>query len=73
MWVPVLLGASSDIKEGDTVKRTGRIGSIRVGEGLLGRVINSLGDPIDGKGPIKGELYEMPFERKAPGVITVSQ
>jgi F-type H+/Na+-transporting ATPase subunit alpha len=65
----VLLGASSDIKEGDTVKRTGRIGSIRVGEGLLGRVINSLGDPIDGKGPIKGEVYDMPFERKAPGVI----
>src|SRR6187399_3004378 len=65
----VLLGTSSEIKEGDTVKRTGRIGSIRVGEGLLGRVINSLGDPIDGKGPIKGELYEMPFERKAPGVI----
>src|ERR1041385_2095172 len=65
----VLMGSPSDIKEGDTVKRTGRIGSIRVGEGLLGRVINSLGDPIDGKGPIKGELYEMPFERKAPGVI----
>lgn len=65
----VLLGPSSDIKEGDTVKRTGRIGSIRVGEGLLGRVIDSLGNPIDGKGPLKGELYEMPFERKAPGVI----
>lgn len=65
----VLLGPSSDIKEGDTVKRTGRIGSIRVGEGLLGRVIDSLGNAIDGKGPIKGELYEMPFERKAPGVI----
>lgn len=65
----VLLGPSSEIKEGDTVKRTGRIGSIRVGEGLLGRVIDSLGNSIDGKGPIKGELYEMPFERKAPGVI----
>jgi F-type H+-transporting ATPase subunit alpha len=65
----VLLGPSSDIKEGDTVKRTGRIGSIRVGEGLLGRVINTLGEPIDGRGPLKGELYEMPLERKAPGVI----
>jgi len=65
----VLLGVSKGIKEGATVKRTGRIGSIQVGEGLLGRVIDTLGTPIDGKGPIKGELYEMPLERKAPGVI----
>jgi F-type H+/Na+-transporting ATPase subunit alpha len=65
----VLLGSSSDIAEGDTVKRTGRIASINVGEGMLGRVINTLGHPIDGKGPISGELYEMPLERKAPGVV----
>lgn len=65
----VLLGASETIKEGDTVKRTGRIASIMVNENLVGRVINTLGEPIDGKGPIKGELYEMPLERKAPGVI----
>ena len=65
----VLLGSSELIKEGDTVKRTKRIASIRVGEGLLGRVINTLGEPIDGKGPITGELYELPLERKAPGVI----
>jgi F-type H+/Na+-transporting ATPase subunit alpha len=65
----VLLGESGDIKEGATVKRTGQIASIKVGEGLVGRVINTLGDPIDGKGPISGELYEMPLERKAPGVI----
>ncbi|HQK70638.1 MAG TPA: F0F1 ATP synthase subunit alpha [Bacteroidales bacterium] len=65
----VLLGPSEEIKEGDIVKRTGRIASIMVGEGLLGRVITPTGDPIDGKGPITGELYEMPFERKAPGVI----
>jgi len=65
----VLLGASNDIKEGDTVKRTGRISSIHVGEGMLGRVVNTLGEPIDGKGPILGKLYEMPIERKAPGVI----
>jgi len=65
----VMMGESSEIKEGDTVKRTGLIGSIKVGEGLVGRVINTLGEPIDGKGPIKGELYEMPLERKAPGVI----
>jgi F-type H+-transporting ATPase subunit alpha len=65
----VLLGSSHDIKEGDTVKRTGRIASIKVGEGMLGRVVNTLGEPIDGKGPLKGELYEMPLERKAPGVI----
>jgi F-type H+/Na+-transporting ATPase subunit alpha len=65
----VLLGSSNNIKEGDTVKRTGRIASIRVGEGMLGRVVNTMGEPIDGKGPIKGTLYEMPIERKAPGVI----
>lgn len=65
----VLLGVSTDIKEGDTVKRTGLISSIQVGEGMLGRVVNTLGLPIDGKGPIEGKLYEMPIERKAPGVI----
>jgi len=65
----VLLGSSELIKEGDTVKRTKRIASIKVGEGLLGRVINTLGEAIDGKGPISGELYELPLERKAPGVI----
>ena len=65
----VLLGASNDIKEGDTVKRTKRIASINVGEKMLGRVVNTLGVPIDGKGPVGGELFEMPIERKAPGVI----
>jgi F-type H+-transporting ATPase subunit alpha len=65
----VLLGDAEDINEGDKVKRTGRIASIEVGEGLLGRVINTIGEPIDGKGPIEGELFEMPLERKAPGVI----
>ncbi len=65
----VLLGSSELIKEGDTVKRTRLIASIKVGEGLAGRVINTLGEPIDGKGPIGGDLYEMPIERKAPGVI----
>ena len=65
----VLLGKSDDIKEGDTVKRTNRIASINVGEGMLGRVVDTLGNPIDGKGPIKGQTYEMPLERKAPGVI----
>ncbi|MBS5979799.1 MAG: F0F1 ATP synthase subunit alpha [Dysgonomonas mossii] len=65
----VLLGPSDQIKEGFTVKRTGRIASINVGEGMLGRVINPLGEPLDGKGPITGELLEMPLERKAPGVI----
>ncbi|MFH1322023.1 MAG: F0F1 ATP synthase subunit alpha [Bacteroidota bacterium] len=65
----VLLGSSHDIGEGDIVKRTGRIASLNVGEGMLGRVINTIGEPIDGKGPIKGETYEMPLERKAPGVI----
>lgn len=65
----VLLGLSSKIKEGDTVKRLQRIASIMVGEQLLGRVINTLGEPIDGKGAIQGKLLEMPLERKAPGVI----
>ena len=64
----VLLGHSTDIKEGDTVKRTGLIASVQVGEGLLGRVVNTLGIPIDGKGPIEGETFEMPLERKAPGL-----
>ena len=65
----VLLGPAEDIKEGSTVKRTNRIASIKVGEGIVGRVVDTLGNPIDGKGPLKGELYEMPLERKAPGVI----
>src|ERR1700712_5645264 len=65
----VLLGASDGVKEGDTVKRTRKIASINVGEGMLGRVVNTLGEPIDGKGPIAGKTYEMPIERKAPGVI----
>ncbi len=65
----VLLGESTHIKEGDIVKRTGLIASVNVGEGMLGRVINTVGEPIDGKGPITGEVYEMPIERKAPGVI----
>lgn len=65
----VLLGPSKRIKEGDTVKRTQRIASIRVGEQMVGRVVDALGNPIDGKGPIEGALYEMPLERKAPGVI----
>jgi F-type H+/Na+-transporting ATPase subunit alpha len=65
----VLLGESAGIKEGSKVKRTNQIASIKVGEGVVGRVINTLGEPIDGKGPLQGELYEMPLERKAPGVI----
>ncbi|MCS6824694.1 MAG: F0F1 ATP synthase subunit alpha [Cytophagaceae bacterium] len=65
----VLLGDYSEIKEGDTVKRTGQIAYVKAGEGLIGRVVDTLGNPIDGKGPITGELYEMPLERKAPGVI----
>ena len=64
-----LLGESKMVKEGDTVRRTNRISSIKVGEGMLGRVVDTLGNPIDGKGSIEGELYEMPLERKAPGVI----
>ena len=65
----VLLGASNVIKEGSIVKRTGRIASINVGEGIVGRVVDTLGAPIDGKGHVEGKLYEMPLERKAPGVI----
>lgn len=65
----VLLGSSEGIREGSSCKRTKRIASINVGEGMLGRVLNTLGQPIDGKGPIKGVTYEMPLERKAPGVI----
>ncbi|HNY04949.1 MAG TPA: F0F1 ATP synthase subunit alpha [Candidatus Egerieousia sp.] len=65
----VLLGPTDEIKEGFTVKRTKRIASIRVGESLLGRVINPLGEPVDGRGAITGELCQMPLERKAPGVI----
>ena len=65
----VLFGSSEEIGEGDLVKRTGRIAALEVGEGLLGRVINTLGDPIDGKGPVKGEKMVLPLERKAPGVI----
>jgi len=65
----VLMGRSDKIKEGDTVRRTGKIASINVGEGMIGRVVNPLGESIDGKGPITGERYEMPLERKAPGVI----
>src|SRR5680860_1641785 len=65
----VLLGHSKEIKEGSVAKRTQRIASIKVGEGISGRVIDTLGAPLDGKGPILGETYEMPLERKAPGVI----
>jgi F-type H+-transporting ATPase subunit alpha len=65
----VLLGPTKEIKEGSVVKRTQRIASIKVGEGISGRVINTLGTPIDGKGPIQGETFEMPLDRKAPGVI----
>ena len=65
----VLLGPAEGIKEGSTVKRTGVIASINVGEGMVGRVVDTLGNPMDGKGPIEGERFEMPLERKAPGVI----
>ena len=65
----VLLGDYSEVKEGDTVKRTSQIAYVNVGEGILGRVVNTLGIPIDGNGPIQGETFEMPLERKAPGVI----
>ncbi len=65
----VLLGASTAIKEGSTVKRTERIASLKAGEGVVGRVVDTLGNPIDGKGPITGQTYEMPLERRAPGVI----
>ncbi|MDQ6609340.1 MAG: F0F1 ATP synthase subunit alpha, partial [Bacteroidota bacterium] len=65
----VLMGEMGTLQEGSKVRRTGQIASIRVGEGMVGRVVNTLGEPIDGKGPIEGERYEMPLERKAPGVI----
>ena len=65
----VLLGGSQNIKEGQTVKRTNRISSIKVGDSMLGRVVDTLGNPLDGKGAIEGELFEVPIERKAPGVI----
>ncbi len=65
----VMLAETNTINEGDTVARTKRIASVKVGEALVGRVINTIGEPIDGKGPIEGDLYEMPIERKAPGVI----
>src|SRR5574339_4242 len=65
----VLMGETGGIAEGSRVRRTGQIASIKVGEGMVGRVVNTLGDPIDGKGPIAGDKYEMPLERKAPGVI----
>ncbi len=65
----VLLGSSEGIREGSSCKRTNRIASIKVGEGMLGRVVDTLGKPIDGKGPIAGTTYDMPLERKAPGVI----
>lgn len=65
----VLFGSSTSVKEGAVVKRTGKIASLKVGEEMLGRVVDTLGNPIDGKGPIGGQLYEMPIERKAPGVI----
>ncbi|MBV7440191.1 F0F1 ATP synthase subunit alpha [Weeksellaceae bacterium TAE3-ERU29] len=65
----VLLGASQNVKEGDTARRTNRIASIKVGESMLGRVVDTLGHPIDGKAPLSGELYELPLERKAPGVL----
>jgi F-type H+-transporting ATPase subunit alpha len=65
----VLMGETGQLQEGSKVRRTGQIASIKVGEGLLGRVVNALGEPIDGKGPVTGQRYEMPLERKAPGVI----
>lgn len=64
-----LLGAGDTVREGDLVRRTGRIASIRVGEGLLGRIVTTLGEPFDGAGSVAGETIEMPLERKAPGVI----
>lgn len=69
----VLLGPSKGVREGSVVKRTERIASINVGEGIVGRVVDTLGSPIDGKGAIEGETFEMPLERKAPGVIFASQ
>jgi len=64
-----ILGTSVDIREGDKVKRMGKIASLKVGEGMLGRVIDTIGNPIDGRGPITGDLFELPLDRKAPGVI----
>ncbi|GAA4849589.1 F0F1 ATP synthase subunit alpha [Algivirga pacifica] len=65
----VIMGSSVEVKEGDTVKRTNKIASVKIGDGVFGRVLNALGEPIDGKGEIAGETYEMPMERKAPGVL----
>ncbi|HEX8348399.1 MAG TPA: F0F1 ATP synthase subunit alpha, partial [Hymenobacter sp.] len=65
----VMLGDYSEIREGATVRRTNKIASIQVGDGIIGRVVNTLGQPIDGRGPIQGQTYDMPLERKAPGVI----
>jgi F-type H+-transporting ATPase subunit alpha len=65
----VLFGGADSVREGDEVRRTKRIASIRVGDGMMGRVVDALGNPIDGEGPIAGQTYEMPIERKAPGVI----
>ena len=65
----VLFGGANEVKEGHEARRSGRIASIKVGEGMLGRVVDPLGNPLDGKGPITGETFEMPIERKAPGVI----
>ncbi len=65
----VLLGPSGNLREGASVKRTRMIASVQAGRGMLGRVVNTLGEPIDGKGPLEGQLFEMPIERKAPGVI----
>jgi F-type H+-transporting ATPase subunit alpha len=65
----VLFGKSTEINEGETVKRTNKIASLKIGDGIVGRVVNTLGKPIDGKGPIEGETFDMPIERKAPGVI----
>ncbi len=65
----VLFGKSTEINEGETVKRTNKIASLKIGDGITGRVVNTLGQPIDGKGPIEGDTYDMPIERKAPGVI----
>src|SRR5678810_372897 len=65
----VLMGDTGTLNEGSKVRRTGQIASIKVGEGMVGRVVNTLGEPIDGRGPISGDRYEMPLERKAPGVI----
>jgi F-type H+-transporting ATPase subunit alpha len=65
----VLFGKSTQIHEGETVKRTNKIASLQIGDGIVGRVVDTLGKPIDGKGPIEGETFDMPIERKAPGVI----